>query len=314
MLGDSSDSTWGVIDLHPRTNFPDIRRKTVIQATSGNLMIIPREGDSLVRFYIELPGKKAAEITEAYLLERASQIFQPFTMESAKTVWWSAYVIGQRVASQFTQDHRVFLAGDACHTHSPKAGQGMNVSLQDGYNIGWKLCHVLTGRAPESLLETYVSEREKTAKELIAFDQRFSKLFSTTYRKENNIGPEALQEEFTRAGRYTAGLATAYNNSILTHNDTQGAELAKKLKVGMRLPSAIAVRLCDGKRIHLSKAVPADGRWHLIVLAPADGLQKLQQVCVPTSISFFMQMLTRVLVFGKAGRYCKGLHAQRRAD
>lgn len=282
MLGDSSDATWGVIDLYPKTDFPDIRRKTVIQSTSGNLMIIPREGDSLVRFYIELPGKTASEVTEDSLLDTARDIFHPFTMESAKTLWFSAYVIGQRVASQFTKGHRVFLAGDACHTHSPKAGQGMNVSLQDGYNIGWKLGHILTRRAPESLLDTYVLEREQTAKELIAFDQRWSKLFSTNHRKENGITPERLQEEFTKAGRYTAGLATQYSNSILTHNDAGSSRLATGIQVGMRLPSAPVVRLCDGKRVQLARAVPSDGRWHILVFAGNDGthgLDRLHRVC-----------------------------------
>lgn len=289
MVGDSSDSTWGVIDLHPRTDFPDIRRKTVIQSVSGNLMIIPREGDSLVRFYIELPGKSAGEVTEKYLLDRVCQIFQPFKMESAKTIWWSAYVIGQRVASEFTQDRRVFLAGDACHTHSPKAGQGMNVSLQDGFNIGWKLGHILTNRAPESLLKTYVLEREQTARELIAFDQQWSKLFSTTYRKENGINPEQLQEEFTKAGRYTAGLATKYGRSVLTREDKNSTELCSGLQVGTRLPSAPVVRLCDGKRIQVAQAVPSDGRWHLIVFSSGKSeksMEQLHQVCKNSSLKY----------------------------
>tara|TARA_R110002060_G_scaffold54401_2_gene65032 strand:+ start:230 stop:463 length:234 start_codon:yes stop_codon:yes gene_type:complete len=67
-------------------------------------------------------------------------------MDFAETVWWSAYAIGQRLADHFSKDNRIFLTGDACHTHSPKAGQGMNVSLQDGFNIGWKLAAVLQGR------------------------------------------------------------------------------------------------------------------------------------------------------------------------
>ena len=71
---------------------------------------------------------------------------------------------------------RVFIAGDACHTHSPKAGQGMNVSMQDGFNLGWKLASVLRKRCAPRLLHTYSAERQAIAKELIDFDREWAGL------------------------------------------------------------------------------------------------------------------------------------------
>lgn len=82
------------------------------------------------------------------------------------------------MGTQFSVQNRVFLAGDAVHTHSPKAGQGMNISMQDCYNLGWKLGLVVKGIAQPSILDTYQSERRRVAQDLIAFDQRFAKLFS----------------------------------------------------------------------------------------------------------------------------------------
>ena len=73
---------------------------------------------------------------------------------------------------------RVFIAGDACHTHSPKAGQGMNVSMQDAFNLGWKLAAVLRGRCAPKLLHTYSAERQAIAKELIDFDREWAKMLS----------------------------------------------------------------------------------------------------------------------------------------
>src|SRR4029078_10981355 len=73
---------------------------------------------------------------------------------------------------------RVFIAGDACHTHSAKAGQGMNVSMNDTWNLGWKLGAVLRGTAGPELLHTYSAERQKIAKQLIDFDREFAKMFS----------------------------------------------------------------------------------------------------------------------------------------
>ena len=82
-----------------------------------------------------------------------------------------------------TRTPRVFITGDACHTHSAKAGQGMNVSLQDGFNMGWKLGHVLDGRAPEALLATYSAERQVVAKNLIDFDREWSSLMAARARR-----------------------------------------------------------------------------------------------------------------------------------
>ena len=62
------------------------------------MIIIPREGDSLVRLYMNLSGDVAAakHVTLAQLHDKARRIFQPYTMDFPETAWWSAYVIGQR--------------------------------------------------------------------------------------------------------------------------------------------------------------------------------------------------------------------------
>lgn len=267
MIGDSSDAVWGVMDVYVRTDFPDMRKKAVLHSSAGNLMIIPREGDYLVRFYIELEGVAVKDVTFSTLEEQAHRIFSPYSVEIFDTVWWSAYSIGQRVADFFTKENRVFLTGDACHTHSPKAGQGMNVSLQDGYNIGWKLAAVLRGQAPPTLLDTYVSERQATAHELIEFDRFFTNLFSTSYRQEHGITAEEFKNQFVRAGRYTAGQGVRYNKSALVCPSAVAERLAAHLTIGMRFPSTQVVRLSDAKAMQLIRALPADSRWHVLVFA-----------------------------------------------
>ncbi|KAK0374890.1 FAD binding domain-containing protein [Colletotrichum limetticola] len=278
MVGDSSDVVWAVMDIYPRTDFPDIRKKSVIQSDSGNLVIIPREGDEMVRFYMEMPVSTPGEVTPERVKERIDGIFKPYQVEIAETSWFSAYSIGQRLADHFTKDYRVFLTGDACHTHSPKAGQGMNVSLQDGYNIGWKLAAVLRKHVHPSILETYVSERHQTAKGLIDFDRQFAKMFSSAYRKENGYTTEDFQDYFIKSGRYTAGLATQYQPSMLVrpgHKDS----LASGVSVGMRFQSAQVVRFSDAKAMQLSHALRADSRWSLVVF-PGDVLQAQAAKCL----------------------------------
>ena len=75
--------------------------------------------------------------------------------------WASAYSMNARLADRF-QVGRVLLVGDAAHTHPPTGGQGLNTSVQDSYNLGWKLAAVLGG-APAALLATYEEERRPIA-------------------------------------------------------------------------------------------------------------------------------------------------------
>jgi len=232
----------------------------------SQLQLIPREGDSLVRCYIELPhGTIPKSVKLEHLHTAAQKIFYPYTLEIADTFWWSAYSIGQRLVDHFHKDNRIFLTGDACHTHSPKAGQGMNVSLQDGYNIGWKLAAVLQERASPALLETYSIERSRVAADLIDFDRQFIKLFQLKASGDNTHTPEYFAEQFIKSGQYTAGLTSKYEDSSITSLARSKQSLATGLPVGMRFPSAQVVRFCDAKAMRLVKALPADGRWRIVV-------------------------------------------------
>lgn len=282
--GDSANQAWGVMDVLAVTDFPDIRFKTLIQsANEGSLLIIPREGGYLVRMYIELdklnPGERVAarNITSGHLVAAAQRILAPYTLEVKEIAWWSVYEIGQRLCDGFDnvqgegadkEAPSIFIAGDACHTHSPKAGQGMNVSMQDSFNLGWKLASVLHGQSVPELLRTYSSERHAIAEELIAFDREWAQLLSQPASDARGGDPEQAQRYFVRHGRYTAGTATCYGPSLIVgQRDHQ--DLAKGFPIGMRFHSAPVIRLADGKPLELGHTIKADGRWRLFAFAPA---------------------------------------------
>ncbi|MGE0860996.1 MAG: FAD-dependent monooxygenase, partial [Gammaproteobacteria bacterium] len=283
--GDAANQAWGVMDVLAVTDFPDVRRKTVIQsAREGSMLIIPREGGYLVRFYIELdklaPDQRvsALQVSPEHLIAAARRILAPYTLEVKEVAWWSVYEIGQRLCARFddgldprggAREPRVFIAGDACHTHSPKAGQGMNVSMQDAFNLGWKLGAVLAGRAAPAVLDTYSLERQAVAAELIDFDRRFAALFSARPAGDGGAVPAEFQEYFVRQGRFTAGTATCYPRALLIGPRTHQA-LASGLPVGMRFHSAPVLRLADAKPMHLGHVLRADGRWRLFLFAPRD--------------------------------------------
>jgi phenol 2-monooxygenase len=294
LVGDPMNQSWGVLDALVTTDFPDIRRKCAIHsANDGNILIIPREGGYLVRIYIELDNVRDGEmlknrsVTPEKLAEVANRILAPYTIDVKDVGWWAVYEIGQRVTDKFddvpaaetgSRLPRVFIAGDACHTHSAKAGQGMNVSMHDTWNLGWKLASVLQGRAKPELLHTYSDERQKIAKELIDFDREFAKMFSAHPTEDGSadgsagggVDPEEFQQYFITQGRFTAGVATKYAPSMITAQPLF-EHLAKGFPVGMRFHSAKVTRLADAKPVHLGHAARADGAWRLYVFADAGG-------------------------------------------
>jgi phenol 2-monooxygenase len=263
MVGDSSNAIWGVMDIFPKTNFPDIRKKATIHSNNGSIVLIPREGGFMVRFYVQMPaGTDPKQVTLAGLHQRAASILENYDFEVQHTFWWSAYSIGQRLAEKFTAHDRVFLAGDACHTHSPKAGQGMNVSLQDGYNIGWKLAHILRGKLRAEVIATYVSERSKVAADLIDFDRTLTNLYTT-----NHAGSAAknFQDHFLQSAKYMAGLMTRYEDSMLIDSRNSDQHSARNVHIGMRFPSAQVIRLSDSMHLEFAKVLKSDGRWRIVI-------------------------------------------------
>jgi phenol 2-monooxygenase (NADPH) len=287
--GDSANHAWGVMDVLAVTSFPDVRFKTLIQsAGGGSIILIPREGGYLFRLYVELDKLGVDErvsdrnISADHLIEGARRILRPHTLEVKEIPWWSVYEIGQRLCDRFDdvpeeeveqRFPRVFIAGDACHTHSPKAGQGMNVSMQDGFNLGWKLAAVLRRRCMPGLLQTYSAERQTIAKELIDFDRQWAALLASAHKSTadgegKGPDPAETQRYFVQHGRYTAGTATHYGPSIITGATTH-QHLAKGLTIGMRFHSAPVIRVADAKPAHLGHVCEADGRWRIFAFAGA---------------------------------------------
>ncbi|MFE3600157.1 FAD-dependent monooxygenase [Streptomyces sp. NPDC059096] len=91
--------------------------------------------------------------------------------EVTEVVWASEFRARTALADRFRAG-RVFLAGDAAHLHSPAGGQGLNTSVQDAYNLGWKLGQVVRGGAPEALLDTYEQERRPVAADMLGLSTR----------------------------------------------------------------------------------------------------------------------------------------------
>jgi phenol 2-monooxygenase len=211
------------------------------------------------------------------IIAKAQRIFRPFALDVKDVVWWSIYEIGHRLTDTFddvpvgqmaTRAPRVMLAGDACHTHSPKAGQGMNVSMGDTFNLGWKLISVLTGRAEPSLLHSYSGERRAAAQGLVEFDHRWSRVVGARADDDALNGLPRVAREFINNLPFTCGLTIQYAPSALTGAPSH-QNLATGFDLGKRFHSAPVVRLADAKPMHLGHCIEADARFRLFIFAPA---------------------------------------------
>ncbi|KAG9313139.1 putative monooxygenase [Chiua virens] len=275
MQGEQTDYIWGVLDMVLDTDFPDVRNRTAIHSTSGSAMIIPREGDS-IRLYIQLSDQDVIDpstgrvdknrITPSELISVARKIFYPYELSDPKEIeWWTIYIIGQRVASSFSSKNRVFIAGDACHTHSPKAGQGMNASMNDTHNLAWKLTHVLRGWADLSILKTYEHERRKYALDLIDFDKELATLFSTKPQTEENkdgVSHERFFGTFQTYGGFASGIGVQYSPCAIVEPKHQ--QHAEGLVIGGRMLPHVFVRAADTRPINIQDMLPADVRFKVL--------------------------------------------------
>jgi 2-polyprenyl-6-methoxyphenol hydroxylase-like FAD-dependent oxidoreductase len=158
----------------------------------GMLIVSPLPGDDMARVVASVtPG------TAAPTLEEVNDLIQtrgPSWMRNRKveevlsSATWNVH---ERVATQF-QHANTFLLGDAAHTHSPAGGQGMNTGIQDAANLAWKLHHVLSLGAPESLLDSYDAERRPNAQKLIEFTHQITAVATITGHKEQQMRDDIL--------------------------------------------------------------------------------------------------------------------------
>ncbi|KAL3466088.1 FAD binding domain-containing protein [Aspergillus heterothallicus] len=316
--GQSLDHIWGVVDLIVETDFPDIRRRCAIHSSAGSVMVIPRErtntGEYITRLYVHVPGAVESGGTEADadlkkdakgrrskvtldgILSQAQAVFEPYSIRPKRDDaidWWAAYQIGQRVCPEFiVKDSsgigRVFIVGDACHTHSPKAGQGMNVSMMDSYNLAWKLAYHINGLTPSSpdkgtpLLDTYQTERHENAKQLIEFDRKFSSGFSDkvgTAESKSGISHMEFVDLFSTGCGFTSGCGVEYVENLTVDRSaipddppvvTGSDFLSGILRPGRRLLNVKVKRFADGWHRDIQDDLASTGRFRILSLLSND--------------------------------------------
>lgn len=186
------------------------------------VMVCPLGGTGLFQVQAPIPltgpPDLSAEGLERLITERTGRT--DIAVHSVS--WSSAYAMNARLADRYRVG-RIFLVGDSAHIHPPTGGQGLNTSIQDAYNLGWKIASVLKG-APDALLDTYEEERRPIAADVLGLSTRLLE------RQHEQRGMQR--------GRDTHQLDLNYRGSSLSH---EVGHRPNGPAAGDRMPDAILV-------------------------------------------------------------------------
>ena len=213
---------------------------------AGPLAICPLAGTDLFQIQAPVPLEGDIDLSAAALTERVALHTKRTDITVHSVAWSSTYNMNARLADHY-RDGPVFLVGDSAHIHPPTGGQGLNTSVQDAYNLGWKLAAVLAG-APEALLETYETERRPVAADVLGLSTRLL----AGFKSGDNRRPREVQQ-----------LDIGYPTSPLSFP----SQAASRLAPGDRAPDAI-VRGAGGSLTRLFNLFKGT-HWTLLVNGPS---------------------------------------------
>jgi 2-polyprenyl-6-methoxyphenol hydroxylase-like FAD-dependent oxidoreductase len=135
------------------------------------LAVFPLAGHGRARLIGTVRDERAEHAETLKFEDVSSRAIEHLKVRVLKVNWFSTYRVHHRVADHFRHG-RAFLLGDAAHVHSPAGGQGMNTGIGDAINLAWKLAAVLKGKASDTLLDSYETERIEFARRLVATTDR----------------------------------------------------------------------------------------------------------------------------------------------
>ncbi len=203
--------------------------------------------------FFPLPAENQYRIIALILqnpdLRQFAQDCSGLPLEIKKTIWSSAFTVHRRIVSKM-RIGRIFLLGDAAHIHSPAGGQGLNTSVQEAFNLGWKVALVHQNKAPEALLDSFEQERLPIAKSVLHYTTLTTKIISRPALKAIFFPLFAFMAKKPWVQKLIANglseLNIAYRPSSIIAKDTDPKW--KGPQPGMRAPDAI---LADQRRLFL---------------------------------------------------------------
>lgn len=269
--GTSSEDKWVRVDGVVETDLPKPRTYCAIESpTHGNVLWAALDhGATRIGFAFTAERQKAyKEFNEEAAVKEAIASVKPFSLSFKQVDWWTIYVVGQRIARSFFVKDCVFLAGDACHTHSSGAAQGMNTGIHDAVNLAWKLSLVLQGFAKPDLLHTYEAERLPNVQRLINYDKDISRLMTMqlpeNWTGDPNADPNVvLGTVMAEASTFSSGLGIYYEpDSALNIVESSGLSTVEP---GKRAPDVALQKPATFEATRLQTVTPNIARFYIVL-------------------------------------------------
>lgn len=276
--GSKTEDKWVRIDGQITTNLPKPRSYCSIESpTHGNVLWAALDHGATRIGYAFTDDRANAypKFDEAAAVKEAIAAVKPFHIEFDRVDWWTIYTVGQRIAKTFFLDGCIFLAGDACHTHSSGAAQGMNTGIHDAVNLAWKMSLVLRGLAKPSLLETYQAERLPNVQRLIQYDKDISRLMTNRlpegWQGDSDADVnEILGKLMEEAGSFSSGLGIFYDiqgDNPLNVKSPLTSSWKLLVNPGMRGPDIKLYRPGTFEPTRLIRELPNEASFSVLIFA-----------------------------------------------
>lgn len=178
----ASEAAWWILGDFPipddPSSMPNVDDLNVFLSRKGVVLFFPLPG--LVRLVMPWTSADPDFVVTTEILQGGLNERTNVKWELKDPLWLSKFHISHTLADHYSNGKRAFICGDACHTHSPLGGQGMNMSQQDAMNLAWKIAMVVQGQASEKILASYEAERRPLGQRLVNLTTRGSHMIVKT--------------------------------------------------------------------------------------------------------------------------------------
>ncbi|KAF9963003.1 hypothetical protein BGZ65_006663 [Modicella reniformis] len=252
----------------------DLTNITVINGRNNQTMNVFPLNDGQHRVMVDGSDlDPTQELTNEALEKVAQAAAAPSTFRVKSSSWLTFYRVNERQAATYSYKNRIFLAGDAAHVHSPAGGQGMNLGLQDAYNLTWKMALVLNQLADASILDTYESERAPVAKNVI---QMSAAMFATGFscqlhrRAIRKLITTIFLRFVTLPSARIAMLTIRYHENMVNQRHKIQSLPLEEFQVGQRAHDGPLARILAGGQkseelLRLHQLIDGPGTFHILV-------------------------------------------------